>query len=310
MLDGMRTFLAVAEAGRFSTVAKARGVAVSSVSRKLDALEVELGAKLLHRSSRVMVLTEAGERLLPRARSLVAELDDARDELLALHAEPRGLLRVTAPASFGRRHVLPAVASFLSRYPLIELELDLGDRWVDLAAQRVDVAVRIGVLPDSDLVATRLAPLRRLVCASPAYLSKHGRPANPRGLLAHNCLTVAATRVPTGWWSFAGVNRGAPLPVRGTLRTDDTEALLQAAAQGLGIVHLASWLVGELLAAGQLVSLFPDEVTQPSKAPGAIHAVRMPGRSGAAKAQVFIAHLKASFGEPPSWEAAPRRRAR
>ena len=176
MLDAIRTFVEVATERSFTAVAKRRDVAVSSVTRKIDALEAELGVKLLARSSRSLVLTDAGEQFLPRARNIVSEMDDAKHGLADLHADPRGLLTVTAPAAFGRRHVVPAIAEFLERYPSIEIDLHLSDERVDLMTQRVDVAIRIGLLPDSDLVATRLAPSRRLACASPDYLTRHGRP--------------------------------------------------------------------------------------------------------------------------------------
>jgi len=304
MLDMIRTFIAVVEGGSLSAVAKLQDVAVSSVSRKIDALEAELGARLLQRSSRRVLLTDAGDQFLPKARRLVAELDDAKTALRALDADPHGLLTVTAPTAFGRRHLVPAIASFRERYPLIHVDLHVSDQTVDLSAQRVDVAVRIGVLGESDLVATRLAPLRRLACASPAYLARRGRPGRPEELLQHDCLTVTTTQVPTGWWSFAGVNRGAALPVRGPLRSDDTESLLQAAISGLGIVHLASWLVCEALASGQLMPLLEDTLPAPSKPEIAIQAVRLPGRSHTVKARLFIAHLKDRFGSPPYWDRA------
>lgn len=301
MLESLTTFIDVATERSFSRVAKQRDVAVSSITRKIDALEAELGVKLLARSSRSLVLTDAGEQFLPRARHIVAEMDDARHGLADLHADPRGLLTVTAPSAFGRRHVVPAVADFLKRYPLIEIDLHLSDQRVDLLAQRVDVAIRIGVLPDSDLIATRLAPSNRLACASPEYLAVHGCPGTPAQLMAHNCLTMAST-APPGWWSFAGFHRDSALPVRGTLRTDDTEALLQAAVDGLGIVHLASWLVNDFIRTGQLVSLFADSGAPAKFSGAAIHAVRMPGRSHTAKTQLFITHLKNAFGEPPYWD--------
>jgi DNA-binding transcriptional LysR family regulator len=304
MLDDLRTFIAVAEAGSLSKVANSRDIAVSSVSRKVDALEEALGSKLFHRTSRVVMLTDAGEQFLPRARNILAELDDAKDAIASLRADPRGLLTVTAPSSFGRRYVTPAVTSFLQRYPLMEVDLHLSDHVVDLAAQRVDVAVRIGALPDSDLVATRLATTQRLVCASPAYIARCGRPVDPEELLQHNCLTMITKPAPADWWRFNGIHRNKALPVRGTFRSDDTEALLQAAVEGIGIVHLASWLVSDMLVAGRLIQLFTDATPATTNSPFAIHAVRMPGRSYAAKAQLFIAHLREVFGEPAYWDVA------
>jgi DNA-binding transcriptional LysR family regulator len=309
MFDALATFVAVASEGSFSKVARRDRVAVSSVTRRITLLESELGVKLLRRSSRQLMLTDAGEQFLPRARAILAELSEARERLSTLNAEPRGLLTVTAPSAFGRRFVAPAVIEFLSGYPLLQLELHISDEVVDLSARRVDVAIRMGSPPHGDLIATRLAPLRRLVCASPAYLERRGRPATPPDLLQHNCLTVSSGPPPPDWWCFAGVNRNAPLPVRGSLRTDDVDTLLQAAVAGVGIVHLASWLVGDLVAAGRLVSLFPN-VRAPEKGSLAIHAVRLPGRSHDAKAKLFVAHLRNAFGNPPYWErdlGAPQR---
>jgi DNA-binding transcriptional LysR family regulator len=300
MFEALRTFVAVAAAGSFSKVAKQEDVAVSSVTRRIDWLESELGAKLFSRSSRRLVLTDAGERFLPCARSLLADLSEATEELVSPNAEPRGLLTVTAPAVFGRRWVAPAAIDFLAQYPLLELDLHLSDQVVDLGARRVDVAIRIGSLPDSDLVATRITTSRRLVCANPTYLERKGRPTAPSELVKHNCLTLASAPAPADWWCFAGVNRDRALPVRGTLRTDDTDTLLHAAVAGVGILHLASWLVSEMIVAGRLVALFPN-VQPPKGVLPAIHAVRMPGRSDTGKASLFVAHLRKAFGQPPYW---------
>lgn len=311
MLDAIQTFLAVAAEGSFTAVARQQDAAVSSITRKIDTLEADLGVKLLARSSRAIRLTDAGEEFLPRAKRMLAEMDDARHVLADLNADPSGLLSVTVPAAFGRRHVVPALAAFLAKYPQIDIEMHASDHRVDLATQRADVAVRIGVLPDSDLVATRLAPLRRLACASPAYLERHGAPAGPQDLLTHNCLNYASTPIPTGWWNFQELKRTTALPVRGSFRTDDTETLLEAAIAGIGIVHLASWLVCDALRDGRLVSLFPQRspaLAHPGPSPNPtdgsaeIHAVRLPGRSHTAKAQLFIAHLKDHIGDPPYWD--------
>lgn len=303
MIDELRTFLAVVAAGSFSQVARDQNVAVSSVTRKVDALETELKIKLFRRSSRLVLLTDAGEQFVPSARSIVSELDNAKATLSELQADPRGLLTVTAPTAFGQRYVMPAITLFMEQYPQIELELHLSDQWVDLTAQRMDVAIRIGSLPDSDLVATRLAPMRRLVCASPQYLERHGHPTSLQELIRHDCLTTAGTP-PVGFWTFADVNGGRPLSVRGPLRTNDIEALMRAAVDGLGIVHLASWLVCDTLMSGKLIQLFPQANAPLNSAPSAIHAVRLSGRSHVAKAQLFIAHLKRVFGEPAYWDRA------
>lgn len=310
MLDAIRIFLSVANSGNLSEVARREGVAASSISRKIDALEEELGFKLFLRSSRLIALTDAGEQFLPRANAILLEMDEAKSAMAELNAEPQGLLTITAPASFSRLHVAPAVARFLKRYPLMEIELHASDGIVDLSSQRTDVAIRVGILPDSDLVATYLAPFRRIVCASPDYLARHGYPATLQDLEQHNCLSLA-TGVSTvcGLWTFAGLNRDAALPVRGNFRTNDINSLLQAAVEGIGIVHLASWLVSDLIIAGKLIALFPDAPAIPvrllaARIQPAIHAVRLPGRSHATKAQLFIAHLREDFGSPPYWDSA------
>lgn len=308
LIDNLRTFIDVARRGTFSAVADVRNVAVSSIARQVDVLEAELAVRLFHRSSRRLLLTDAGEQFLPRSQAIVAEFDEARTALIDTQAELRGPLTVTVPSSFGRRHVVPAVATFLQRHPLIELELHLSDEGVDLSTTRTDLAVRIGVLGDSDLSATRLAPTWRLACASPEYLQRHGRPDRPEDLLQHSCLTVpSGARTPSGWWTFDGVNKGRALPVHGHFKSNDTEALLQAAVAGLGVAHLASWLVSELVAAGRLVCLFPPSLQAAAAQPSAIHAVRLKGRSHAGKAQVFIAHLRESFGAPAYWDSAVAR---
>lgn len=303
MLDSLMAFAAVAEAGSFSSVAKAQGIAVSTITRRIELLEGELQARLFNRSSRRLTLTDAGQQFLPRARHILAEMADARDGLAALDGDPRGVLTVTAPAMFGRQHVAPAVTSFLAQYSALEVELHTGDEIVDLSERRVDVAIRLGVLPDSDLMATALAPVRRMLCASPDYLARAGHPAQVAELLKHQCLTVASPRNPVGWWSFAGVNREQALAVHGPFRSDDTGALMQAAMAGLGIVHLASWLVSDAIAAGQLVEILP-EAAQPARQAGSVHAIHMPGRSHTAKVRLFVAHLRKAFGSPPYWERA------
>ena len=311
MIDALRDFLHVAAHGNFSKAASARDLAVSSVTRKIDALEADLGVKLFNRSSRAVTLTEAGEKFVLHARNILDELADARNVLSSVHAEPRGLLSVTAPATFGRWKVAPAVASFLKQFPLLEVDLQFTDAVVDIAAERIDVAIRIGVLPDSDLLATALAPQRRIACASPDYLARHGRPARPEDLLQHNCLTLRTAPLRVGWWQFAGVNRNRPLAIHGSLRTDDSDALLHGTLAGLGIAHLATWLISDEVASGRLVALFPQEMAAPPPTASAIHAVRIQGRS-TLKAKLFVDHLRACFGVDdrgvPDWDRALARR--
>lgn len=304
-LDDLDILLDVARLGNFSRAARARNVAVSSVTRRIDLLEQDVGVALFIRSSRRVQLTDAGQQLIESARRVTTELADVRDAIASLQSEPTGTLTITAPATFGRRHVAPAVATFLLRHPAIDIDLRVTDDIVDFAAERVDVAVRIGVLPDSDLLATALAPQRRVAVASPAYLARAGRPAQPGDLPAHNCLTHGSVARRAGWWEFAGVNDDKPIAVQGNLRTDDSDSLMRAALAGVGIAHLATWLVGEEVAAGRLVMLFEDELQRPTPTRSAIHAVRLPGRA-IGKSKLFVEHLRRAFmaeGDTPYWEA-------
>ena len=301
MFDALPTFVAVAEAGSFSAVAAAQDAAVSSITRRIEQLEAELNTKLFMRSSRRIRLTDAGEHLLPRARIMLAEMMEVKEGLTALSADPRGVLTVTAPAMFGRQHITPAIASFLAQYPNLEIELHASDDVVDLAERRVDVAIRIGTVKDSDLLVRHLAPIHRIVCASPKYLERAGRPAAPVNLLEHNCLTRTSKHVGSGWWEFADTPRDFVSRIKGNLRSEDTGTLLQAALEGVGIVDLGSWLVGDLIRDGQLVALFP-QAAQTRKSLQSIQAVRMAGRSSAIKSKMFVDHLRKSFGSPPYWE--------
>ena len=300
MFDALPTFVAVAEAGSFSAVAAAQNAAVSSITRRIEQLEAELKTKLFMRSSRRIRLTDAGEHLLPRARMMLADMMDVKEDLTALTADPRGVLTVTAPAIFGRLHIASAIASFSAQYPILEIELHSSDDIVDLAERRFDVAIRIGTLKDSDLMVTHLAPICRIVCASPKYLEHAGRPAAPINLLEHNCLNKASNGGPE-WWEFANTPREFVSRIKGNLRCDDTGTLLQAALEGVGIVDLGSWLVGDLIRNGQLIELFP-QADRTIKSLRSVQAVRMSGRSSAVKSKMFVDHLRKSFGSPPYWE--------
>jgi len=305
MLEAFDTFIDVAQAGNFSTVAKNRDVAVSSITRRVEVLEAEIGAKLFRRTSRRLTLTDAGEQFLIRAKNIVAEFGAAKQQLGELHADPKGVLTVTAPATFGRSTLLPCIASFLTRYPLIELILEVGDQMVDLAQQRMDVAIRISSKLDGDIHAVKLASERLVVCASPGYLARRGRPQSALDLLNHDCIDLADTRAAGGMWNFEGVNRNRPLPVKGSLQTDDRPCMRQAALAGIGVAHLASWLVSEDLAAGRLELLLPGEKPGIArKDERSLYAVRMLGRSHDAKARLFIEHLRQEIGKVPYWDHA------
>ena len=303
MIDALKTFLAVARAGQFSEVAREQDVAVSSVTRKIDALESELGSSLFRRSSRRVALTDAGERFVPRARAILSEIAEAKQSLQPMDDTLQGQITVTAPTAFGRRHVVPAVAEFMQRHPGVEVDLHLSDQVLDLNDSLVDVAVRIGLQLDIEHKAQLLAPVRLVTCASPAYLARAGRPQTPMDLLQHDCINVATPPAPSFVWRYAGFNRQQPLRVQGRFRTDDKDGMLQAALAGLGIVHIATWVVSDLLRDGRLVALFPHELTEPPQdgLPG-IYVLRGMSRGRSRRSELFIEQLRESVGEPAWWD--------
>jgi DNA-binding transcriptional LysR family regulator len=303
MFEEFQVFVAVATEKNFSRAAEKLGTAASSVTRKIEQLESALSARLFHRTTRSISLTEAGEALLPRARAIIASMEEAREAVASIQAEPRGWLRITAPSAFSRLHVVPAVQSFLQRFPRILIDLEATDRVSDLIAERLDLAIRIGAMPSSKLVASRLADQTRIACASPSYLARRGMPASPLELMEHDCLTTRSSPAPSGWWKFARINDNKALAVKGPFRSDDPGALVEAAVAGLGVVHLASWLIGRELADGTLLPLFGG-TEQAVQDDAAIYAVRLSSRMQAAKASLFVEHLRRFIGNPPQWNRA------
>src|SRR6202012_3581270 len=215
----------------------------------------DLGVALLNRSTRGLHPTEAGKTFYQHAAQLLTDLEDARNATASLNASPQGLLRVNIPSAFGRRHIMPHMKDFLPAYPDIRLDATLTDATVDLIESGTDVAVRIGALSDSVLIARRLAPQRRMLVASPDYLATRPAPQVPEDLADHDCLTFALQ--PTGSWFYRLEPQSDPveIAVSGHLRTNDSEALLDAVIAGLGIALLPTWLISDELRSGRLVTL-------------------------------------------------------
>ena len=305
-LEAMTAFVRAVELGSFSKAAVEAGWKVSTVSRYVSGLEADLGAALLNRSTRRLNLTEAGRLFYERASQILAEVDEARNATRSLNARPQGLLRINIPSAFGRRHIMPHMKDFLDQYPDIRLDATLTDATVDLIETATDVAIRIGALVDSTLIAKKLAPLRRILVASPAYLDRAAPPAEPADLSGHQCLALALQ--PTEAWyhrvadePFAAL---AEVTVRGRLRTNDTEALREAVLAGLGIALLPTWLVSADLQTGTLVRLLNDyEWLIAPGADRAIWGVYPPKKVVSPKVRTFLAFLERRFGDPPYWEA-------
>lgn len=302
-LAAMRAFVRSAELGSLSKAANELGAKVSSVSRAVAALEADLGTSLLNRSTRRLHLTEAGTAFHERATRILVEVEEARLATASLNGRPQGVLRLNLPAAFGRLHVVPHLPGFMAAYPEIRIDATLTDATVDLIETGTDVAVRIGALADSSLVAKRLAPHRRVLVASPAHLAQTGPVEAPAELVERACLLFALQ--PSDRWHFRqGEGPWQAVAVSGRIRMNDSEALREATLAGLGIALLPTWVVGSDIARGTLVRLLPEWTAQlaPSAEP-AIWAVYPPKRIVSPKVRVFVDFLSERFGRLPYWDA-------
>jgi DNA-binding transcriptional LysR family regulator len=293
-LQAFKIFVKVAELNSFTAAAHALGLSRTVVSDRVKELEDDLGARLLQRTTRRVALTQPGAAFLERVRLGLAALDEAAAEASSLSAKPRGLLRVNAPMSFGVRHVAPAVGTFLKAYPDVRVELTLNDRLVDLIEDNVDIAVRIGALRDSSLIARKLATCRMLVCAAPSYVKKHGAPKRPGDLKDYACLSYSY------WlegedWKFTRRGAEAVVRVEGRFRCNNGDAVAEAAAAGAGIALQPDFIAGPLIRKGRLVEVLPDW----RAAEFGVYAVYVPTQFLPAKSRVFLEHLAKLYEKPP-----------
>jgi DNA-binding transcriptional LysR family regulator len=293
----MAVFSRAVATGSLSSAARELGLSPALVSRRIAALEARLGVRLLHRTTRSLRLTDEGASYLDTCSRVLAEIAEADAAVGAGRIEPQGALKVAIPASFGNRHIAPLVPAFAERYPKVRLALSLSDRAVNLIEEGFDLAIRIAHLEDSSLAARKLAPNRRVVCASPAYLGRHGTPRTPQDLARHNCLT---TRDFAMTWDYRGPD-GKPGSVRvaGRYACDNWEVLREWALAGLGVALKSTWDVRRHLEDGSLVSLFPGYTFGGDVA---IYAVYPHRRYLPAKTRAFIEFLADSFGPEPYWD--------
>lgn len=298
--DYLATFVDVVRAGSFSGAARRRAVTPSAIVRQIDALEADLGVALLIRSTRALTLTDAGRRMHERAMHLLDELTDAHAEVAAFDDSVSGTLRIACFPTFGKRYVLPVVAALQTQHPALKVELDLTERLADPVLERLDVVIRMGTLSDSTLIASRLAPLTRLLVASPAYLAQAGTPDKLADLPAHRLIDKLHGADLLGWQDVLGYPAGHVGNGRVAFRSDDFEALRAATEAGLGIAFLSSWVVGPAVKAGKLVRLrLGDEPW--NQAPSGIYLLRaLPQPS--AKVRAFTEALRTFIGNPPLWE--------
>lgn len=275
-LDAMTILLAIVDHGSFSAAARQLGIPLPTVSRKIADLETHLKARLLLRSTRHLALTEAGQAFVAASRRIVEEVQQAERDAAGEYAAPRGHLTISAPLVFGRMHLMPVINDFLLDYPDITITLGLADRIAELIDEHIDLALRIGTLPDSALVAVKVGSIGRVVCASPAYLERHGVPATPAELATHACISFTGLNQPRQW-EFGGANGHAPqrVAVQPRLMVNTAEAAIDAANAGLGLTCVLSYQVADALRRGTLRSVlaayapppFPVQLVHASRSP-------------------------------------------
>jgi DNA-binding transcriptional LysR family regulator len=282
-LEAMSIFLAVVEAGSLSAAARRLKAPLATVSRKVSELEAHLNTKLFNRSSRKLVLTEAGSSYVAACKRILIDVTEAERAASGEYTAPTGELIVTAPVVLGRVHLIPILADFLAAYPDIDVRLLLNDRVVSLLEDQIDVALRLGTLPDSSLIALRLGTIRRVVCASPAYLSGRGTPRTPEDLAGHDCISYAGFLSPDAW-TFVRDNTNVAVPIHSRLVVTSVEAACDAARAGIGITAAFSYHIEAALRAGALATVL-DEF-QPAPLP--VSFVYTAGRFVPIKLRAFL----------------------
>jgi DNA-binding transcriptional LysR family regulator len=299
LVRAMQAYVRVVEAGSFVRAADQLDTSNAAVTRQVAALERHLGTRLLNRTTRRLSLTETGHSFLERARQILADIADAEAQAGSQALAPTGVLRISAPLSFGVVHLSRRLPAFRQRYPQLRLDIDLTDRVVDLANEGIDVAVRIASDPGSALIARRVAPVRMVLCASPMYLNEHGTPAHPSELAAHQTLSYSYLASGDDW-PFTRSGATVKAKIHPAVRATNGEILRELALAGGGIVLQPSFLVGAELMRGTLVPLLQDW-TAPELS---LYAVYLSRRQLSAKVRVFIDYLVESIGgEEPYWEA-------
>lgn len=286
----MRTFVAVADADSFSVAAHRLGSTQSTVSRQIVALERHLRARLINRTTRSLTLTSEGSAFYEAAVRALAAIDEAQG-MVGPVGDPQGMLRVTMPLTLAEGRLMAIIADFLARHPRIQIELRVSDHALNLVADSIDVAIRVGQLVDSSLVVRRIGVARRVMVASPGYLARCGTPAAPADLVAHNCIGYSLI-AGGGRWRLSDATEVA---IAGSLRADSPNALKAAALAGIGIAVNARWLFERELADRTLVELFADN--PPEAMP--IHAVLPSGRHIAARTRLFVDHVAAMLARDP-----------
>jgi len=296
-LKQMEAFVTAVDAGSLAKAALELGVTAAMLGRHVDALERRLGVKLMHRSTRHLGLTEQGSVFLDQCRKLLTDLAAAEDLMSAGRHMATGHLRVTAPAGFGRKHVAPHAPAFLAANAQVQMSFDLTDRVVDLVREGYDMGIRIGAVLDPNLVAIKLSRNQRLVCASPAYLKRHGVPRTLADLERHNCLAFNPQGGQLGGWVFQDKGKLVTVRVRGNLDCNDGELLHRWASEGLGLAWRSTWEIQSELARGTLATVLDKYALEDYD----IRAVYPQQRHLPARVRFFIEHLKRVYSASDYW---------
>ncbi len=299
-LRAMRVFVAVVEQGSFAAAAEYAGLSRTAASKHVQDLEARLGAALLNRTTRSVSLTHTGAAYFERARRILDEIETADSEASLQTRVPRGRLRLAVPVSFGFRHLAPRLKGFMDSYPEVHLDLVVNDRQTNLVEEGFDLAIRIGELADSSLIARRIATSRLSLCAAPAYLEAHGSPAYPHDLAKHVCLGYPYWSGQNAWTFNGRDGETHKVPVKNQIWSNNGDLLLNAAVSGCGIIRQPDFIVHEALARGELVELLPDYM----KPEIGIHAVYPPAAVIPLRLRVFIDHIATSFAAHQPWRVA------
>ncbi len=296
-LTGMMVFAQVVQSGSFSKAAEALGMSKSSVSKKVSFLEDRLGVRLLNRTTRKLSLTEVGHVFFERCERIMNEAQEAELAITRLQDEPRGLLKMSAPVSFGILHLGKPLAEFMGRHEDVQVDISLNDRFVDIVDEGFDMAIRIGRLPDSSLIAKKIGSTRLMATASPSYWEKHGKPEHPRDLAGHECLIYTLARNNFSW-VYMEDGKQHSVDLSGSLKANNGNIINDMAVAGGGISLSPAFIVGNKIAEGKLEAVLEDYEIEPIN----IYAVYPHNRHLSAKVRLFVDFLKDWFGGCPSWE--------
>jgi DNA-binding transcriptional LysR family regulator len=297
-LSDIAVFVRVVDSGSFTAAAERLSISKSVVSKYVTRLESRLGARLLNRTTRRLSLTEVGRVFYERSRRGLEEIEEAEIEVSHLQGEPRGALRLNSPMSFGILHIAPAIPEFVERYPDITVDMNLDDRKVDVIREGFDISVRISELPDSSLVARRLAPCRHAIVAAPAYLEKYGKPQTPADLKNHNIITYRYQESAHEWHFFSPEDQSVAVAVSGSIQMNNSLALREALLAGCGITRTPTFVVGKDIQQGRLISILGDYRTLEVF----IYLVYPQRRHLSPKVRAFVDFMTARISETPYWD--------